>query len=119
MVRQNKAKTIDEFVKNANAPLEHLFGNHRYCDISWCNCLKAKAEGRVYTHPERFQDKTTDLWKKNYEQLSTIAKKYGTTFYLLQSMHPFNTQSNKALNYSQACLTPKSKSFHETMSFHY
>ena len=54
-----------------------------------------------------------------YEQLSQITKKYGNEFYLKQSMHPFTTQTNEALNYSQACLTPKTKSFHESSSFHY
>ena len=54
-----------------------------------------------------------------YSQLSDITTKYGSEFYLKQSMHPFNTQSNEALNQSQACLTPKSKSFHESKSFSY
>ena len=34
-------------------------------------------------------------------------------------MHPHTTQTNEALNNSQAGLTPKSKSFHESKSFHY
>ena len=57
--------------------------------------------------------------KKMYEQLSTITKKYGSAFYLQQSMHPFSTETNEALNYSQACVTPKSKSFHESYTFHF
>ena len=59
------------------------------------------------------------MGKKMYEQLAAITQKYGSAFFLRQSMHPFNTQSNEALNYSQSCLTPKAKSFHESRSFHY
>ena len=64
MVRQNKGKTIDEFVKNTNSPLEHLFGNHQFCDSAWCNTLKAQLEGKVYTHPLGYYDKTSDVGKK-------------------------------------------------------
>ena len=119
MVRQNRDKTIDEFVKNANAPLEHLFNNHEYCSPDWCDALKARKEGRVYIHPEGYCNKNTETGAKMYSQLAAITKKYGTASYLRQSMHPFNTQSNEALNFSQACLTPKSKSFHESFTFHH
>ena len=34
-------------------------------------------------------------------------------------MHSFHTQTNEAKNRSQAGLTPKSKSFHESKSFHH
>ena len=39
--------------------------------------------------------------------------------FLNQSLHPFHTQTNEARNQAQAGLTPKAKSFHESMSFHY
>ena len=36
-LKQNRAvKSLEWFVKNASAPLEHLFNNHQYCDKSWC-----------------------------------------------------------------------------------
>ena len=48
MVKQNKGKTIEEFVESANAPLEHLFGNHKYCKSEWCDALKAQLAGKSY-----------------------------------------------------------------------
>lgn len=119
MIKQNKGGSLEDFVKNAHSPLEHLFNNHAYCSSKWCNALKAEEEGKIYTHPDGFCDKTTDDGKKMYEQLSEITHKYGNEYYLKQSMHPFTTQTNEALNYSQACVTPKSKSFHESYTFHY
>lgn len=65
MLRQNRDKTIEEFVEKANAPLEHIFGNHHHCDKEWCNALKAQEEGVAYNHPEGFYDRTTDRGK-NY-----------------------------------------------------
>ena len=29
-------KTFEEMKKQANAPIEHLFDNHKFCDASWC-----------------------------------------------------------------------------------
>ena len=119
MLRQNKGETLEEFKRNSNAPLEHMFNNHDYCSSEWCNALKAREENKQYTHPDGFCDKTTDMGKKMYEQLSEITKKYSQAFYLLQSMHSFTTQTNEALNYSQACVTPKAKSFHESLAIQY
>ena len=33
---QNREKGLDEFAKNACAPVEHLFDNHQFCDPAWC-----------------------------------------------------------------------------------
>ena len=54
-----------------------------------------------------------------FKRIEAITTKYGSKFYLLQSLHPFDTQTNEALNYSQACVTPKSKVFHTSKAFHY
>ena len=35
-IRQNRNKSIDEFIRNARAPIEHLFNNHEFCNLSWC-----------------------------------------------------------------------------------
>ena len=56
---------------------------------------------------------------KIYHDLQQIINKYGSEFFLKQSMHPFSTQTNEALNQSQAALTPKNKVFHTTKAFHY
>ena len=35
-IRQNRSKPLAVFVKNAKAPIEHLFNDHTWCDSSWC-----------------------------------------------------------------------------------
>ena len=35
-IRQNRELSLDKFVKNARAPIEHLFNDHTWCDESWC-----------------------------------------------------------------------------------
>ena len=119
MINQNKGKSIEEFMDAAKAPLEHLFGNHAHCSDDWCLTLKAQKVGKTYTHPDRFCTHDTPEGEKMYNDLFAITNKYGSKFFLRQSMHPFNTQTNEALNHSQACLTPKSKAFHESRAFHY
>ena len=119
MIKQNKHKPIEEFVASSQAPLEHIFDNHQFCEPKWCLKLKAQQEGKPYNHPEQFLDKSTEDGAKMYEDLSKITLKYGAAAYLIQSKHNFSTQINKSLNQAQACLTPKNKSFHESKSFHH
>ena len=67
---------------------------------------------KVYEHPEGFLSKEKENDLKIYKSLKEITCKYGSPFYLKQSMHLFDTQINEALNQSQAALTPKNKVFH-------
>ena len=81
MIRQNKGKSIEEFVKSSNAPLEHMFDNHVYCDPEWCGSLQAKAEGLPYNHPAKFCTRTTIDGEKMYQDLLLITMKYGCVFF--------------------------------------
>ena len=77
--------------------------------------------GKVYVNPMGYlsmNDNTLDQTGM-YDQLKAITDKYGSAFYLKQSKHPFNTQTNEALNQSQACQTPKNKVFHSSKAFHH
>ena len=117
LIKQNRGNSIETFVQNAKAPLEHIFNNHQYCDAQWCLALKAQKENKVYVHEQGWLSCEKDA--KIYEDLHAVTSKYGAPFYLEQSRHPFDTQSNEALNQSQICLTPKNKVFHSTPSFNY
>ena len=101
MLKQNSYGTIEDF-----------------CG-SWCLALKAKKENKVFNNPRGWLSKETEEGKKLFEQIEQITSKYGSEFYLRQSLHPFDTQTNEAFNQSQACVTPKSKVFHTTKAFHY
>jgi len=35
-IRQNRGRPLLEFVANAQAPIEHLFNNHTWCNSAWC-----------------------------------------------------------------------------------
>ena len=35
-ILQNRNKDFNTFVRNAVAPIEHMFNDHSFCDSSWC-----------------------------------------------------------------------------------
>ena len=35
-IMQNREGDFNYFLKNARAPIEHLFNEHAFCDASWC-----------------------------------------------------------------------------------
>ena len=117
MISQNRfCKSIDAFQEAAKGPLEHLFNNHLDCG-AWCGAKLAKDQGKQYLNPLGYLSKEEN--KATYEQMKSITEKYGSAFYLEQSMHTFTTQTNEALNQSQSCLTPKNKVFHSSKAFYY
>ena len=119
MLKQNRHKSLDEFLHAAKAPLHHTFDDHTYCSESWCQPLKAKKENKKYSNPQGWLSRDTKDGEILFKQIEEITSKYGSEFFLRQSMHPFSTQTNEALNRSQSCLTPKDKLFHSSRSFHY
>ena len=117
MLSQNRNSTMKEFLSAAKAPLEHMFDNHMFCG-SWC-AAKIVANNKTYIHPDGFLSKKNKNELKIYNDLKNITDKYGSKFFLQQSLHSFDTQTNESLNQSQAALTPKNKMFHSTKAFHY
>jgi len=85
MIRQNRGSSIEELIQNSKAVLEHMFDNHEYCNNSWCGALKAKQEGKLYHHPDKFCTRATADREKMYQDISTITGKYGSAFFLKQS----------------------------------
>ena len=117
MLSQNRyCKNIDTFQEAAKGPLEHLFDNHQGCG-QWCGAKKAEEVGKKYINPLGFLCKQKNALA--YTQLKEITEKYGSPFFLEQSRHSFNTQTNEALNQSKEMLTPNNKVFHASKSFHY
>ena len=81
--------------------------------------LYKQKNGKVYVNPRGWLSKSDEKGKKLYSQISEVTDKYGNEFYLSQSLHPFDTQTNESLHQAQAFLTPKAKIFHASRSFHY
>ena len=61
-IMQNREGEFKKFVKNALAPLEHVFNNHAFCDAAWCwskemaekvdEVLKNTAQNTIRNHSE-------------------------------------------------------------------
>ena len=66
MLRQSKMLPIEQFMKNAKAPLEHMFGNHEYCQQEWCDALKTSLKNKPYKHPDGFCTRSTAEGEKMY-----------------------------------------------------
>ena len=98
------------------APVEHLFGNHKYCDAEWCYVLKAEKENKPYTpDPSRpLYDKLNH--KKMYEQLTNAVKKFQSDENVKECLHKYDTQHNEALNMSVSRYVPKFKHYGTSMS---
>lgn len=83
--------------------------------ICIANASKSSKEGKQYNHCDGFCTYRTTDGEKTYQDSATVTKE--NVIFLHQSIHMFNTQTNKVLDKSQAYLTLKSKLFHERKSF--
>ena len=52
-------KDIEKILDRSNSPVEHVFNNHKHCDLSWCYALKANEEKKTYSRHQivRFMTK--------------------------------------------------------------
>ena len=64
-------------------------------------------------------DCDTPLGKKRIIEVYHILNKYTSDNFLLEIMHPWNTQLNESLNMRSADLAPKSKNFSRSHSLQY
>ena len=64
-ISQNRNLPIDDFVRNAKAPVEHLFNDHQWCNASWCwaKDLDNKTH-KMYTH---LMSKKVSLLKQSFK----------------------------------------------------
>ena len=49
-------KDFETFYNNRNAPLEHLFNSHTYCDPSWC--WAKELDDELFKHINEQEKKT-------------------------------------------------------------
>ena len=121
----------------------HLFNDHEYCDESWCVHLRTPSESNNETHNNESDDLQEDGQistsvtqvdseknKLSYyrckiehaellEQIREAYFPYITPERLLESLHPFDTQLNEALNNVIARYAPKNRTYGTTMSLSY
>mmetsp|Transcript_33413 Transcript_33413/g.40467 ORF Transcript_33413/g.40467 Transcript_33413/m.40467 type:complete len:109 (+) Transcript_33413:81-407(+) len=95
MPMQNRGGSIEAFVKKAKAQLEHIFGNHQYCDEVWCLTKIAEKEKKPYAHENGFLSKIKDA--KIYADLHAIVLKYGSPFFSCKAFTSFQRKQTKLL----------------------
>ena len=114
-LKQNRGEGLEKMIAMSQAPLEHMFDNHEHCDQQWCLKKRAAKEGKQYNDAEgEFRCKKAH--KELYELLKRTLAQFQTEERLSESLHPFDTQMNEALNNSIAYLCPKNKTFSSTTS---
>ena len=143
MLKQCRNLTLEEISQRSKAVLYHLFNDHVYCDPSWCIHLRGEVndddsneitindESSVTsdgTHIETESDAAQN--KLSYyrckvehaellEQIREAYFPYITPERLMESLHPFDTQLNEALNNVIARYAPKNRTYGTTMSLTY
>ena len=53
MIKTNRNKRISEIVRSSKTVVEHLFGNHEFCDEKWCRLklnARLKNKEKVVSH---------------------------------------------------------------------
>jgi hypothetical protein len=114
-VKRNRHLLAKELSKQVYNVLEHICDNHDQCDIAWCYNKKATESGKVYNAPkehriDKINDPATYLqFQKNFEQYANIPQ-------IKYCNHPFNTQTNEALNQAIATVAPKNVCYSSTGS---
>ena len=107
MIKQNRGEEIKEMLEAAKAPVEHLFDKHDACS-AWCKhktlTLEQKEKQQQYYHDV---NKDAAL----YKQLANAVVEFSTEESLLESCHPFNTQTNEAMNTLVMKHAPKNKTY--------
>ena len=93
MPKQNRGKKIEEMLEAAKAPVGHLFNKHDCCGAWYKHkmlTLEHKQKQQQYYHDV---EKDTAL----YKQLTGVVVEFATKECLLESCHPFDTQTNEAM----------------------
>eukprot|EP00957_Ditylum_brightwellii_P004151 316222-Ditylum_brightwellii.AAC.1 len=91
----------------AKAPVEHLFDTHDFCG-AWC-----KRKTLILEQKEKQQQYYCDVEKDAalYKQLTDAVVEFSTEEHLLESFHPFDTQTNEVMNTLAMKHAPKNKMY--------
>jgi hypothetical protein len=94
---------------------EHICDNHDGCHESWCYNKRAILVNKTYHAPK---DHRINKGKEGpaYEQLRKVFDQYANLVQMAYCNHPFDTQTNEALNQSIAIVAPKSICYSSTTS---
>jgi len=114
-VKRYRHLTPNELSEKVYNILEHISDTHEKCDKSWCYNKKAMEENKTYLAPNDHRlDKTKHTVA--YDQLKKIFDQYANSAQMGYCNHPFDTQTNEAMNQAIATLAPKSICYSSTTS---
>jgi hypothetical protein len=111
--KQSRNKPFDEFKRNSNAVIEHLFNDHSYCSDEWCPVLKAQARQQEY---KKGQYRSKVQHAREYQQITDALGPYLTDEKLKEIHHPFDSQKNESFNKSASKYAPKGRTYSMTMA---
>ena len=115
MVKTNRKSSISQIMTASKAVVEHLFDNHELCDKKWCKPLKQQIERGGKEHSQSYyRNKIDDA--KLHQQIWDAYRSFTTRERLQESLHPFDTQQNEAMNASISKYAPKTKTYGMTIS---
>jgi len=113
-VKRNRHRSAEDLSDHVHNILEHICGNHTNCDESWCYDKKAEKLGKQFYPPKDHRIDRKD--EKTYLQLKSIFDQYANVSMMAQCNHPFDTQTNEALNNAIANVSPKTVCYSGTIS---
>ena len=95
--------------------MQHGFGDHRDCESDWCKYKLAEERGEPAPKPPAGHLLPVDkksLLEKGFEKFSAPEM-------LAESLHPFMSQANEALNQRLSAKAPKNRFYSGTHSLNY
>jgi hypothetical protein len=94
--------------------LDHICGSHAKCDESLCYEKVAEKKELVYMPPRDNRIQKED--SKTYGQLLSIFHQYANVTQMEYFNHPYDTQTNEALNQVIATVAPKNVCYSGSIS---
>jgi hypothetical protein len=116
-VKCNRNRTAEELSVKVHNILNYICGDHDNCDVSWCYNKKSIEQNLPYNPPPpptHWLDKTAH--PETYQQLKEHFNYYASVEMMQYCTHPYDTQTNEALNQSIANVAPKSMCYSGTTS---
>jgi hypothetical protein len=117
LCEKNRSLSAEELSKKVFNILDHICREHANCDSNWCYDERAINDNKPYNPPSDHRlDKTK--YPETYLQLKGIFDQYANVNMMAYCTHPYDTQTNEALNQVIANIAPKSVCYSSSISLY-
>jgi len=113
-IKRYRHLTAEELSIKVYNILDHICGYHANCDESLCYEKAAEKKELVYVPPRDHRIQKED--SKTYDQLLSIFHQYANVTQMEYCNHPYDTQTNEALNQVIATVAPKNVCYSGSIS---